>query len=126
LTAVCRQVPIRGNRQNQRQLQVIPSARTLFVLAVLCALPARANTTLTVFNFSALRPDLPVARVFAAGLTNWCVHLPAGTSWTHLWTGTTWRGGVRVTLPAPIGQPPVFWRDGSVWDALFRQVRDVD
>jgi len=70
-------------------------------------------------------PDLLVAPVLAAGLTNWCVHLPAGVAWTHLWSGTTYRGGARVTVPAPIGQPPVFWREGSAWEALFRQVRDI-
>ena len=32
-------------------------------------------------------PDLLVAPVHAAGLTNWCVHLPAGSAWTHVWSG---------------------------------------
>ncbi len=71
-------------------------------------------------------PDLLVAPVHAAGLTNWCVHLPAGVAWTHVWSGTTYQGGARVTVPSPIGQPPVFFREGSVWEALFRQVPDID
>jgi alpha-glucosidase len=71
-------------------------------------------------------PDLLVAPVLAAGLTDRCVHLPAGADWTHLWTGTTWYGGTRVTVPAPIGRPPVLFREGSVWQALFRAVRDID
>ncbi len=70
-------------------------------------------------------PDLVVAPVHKAGLTNWCVHLPAGSAWTHVWSGVTYAGGARVTVPAPIGQPPVFFREGSMWEALFRQVRDV-
>ena len=37
---------------------MIPYARTLFVLAALFALPARADTTLTVFISSALRPEV--------------------------------------------------------------------
>jgi alpha-glucosidase len=71
-------------------------------------------------------PDLLVAPVHAAGLTNWCVHLPAGVAWTHLWSKTTYQGGARVTVPSPIGQPPVFFCNGSVWEALFRQVPDID
>jgi alpha-glucosidase len=71
-------------------------------------------------------PDLLVAPVHAAGLTNWCVHLPAGVAWTHLWSKTIYQGGARVTVPSPIGQPPVFFRNGSVWEALFRQVPDID
>ncbi|HUB13043.1 MAG TPA: alpha-glucosidase [Acetobacteraceae bacterium] len=70
-------------------------------------------------------PDLLVAPVQQPGRTNWSVHLPAGADWTHVWSGTTHRGGTRITVPAPIGQPPVLYRNGSRWDALFRQMPDV-
>jgi len=69
-------------------------------------------------------PDLLVAPVLQPGATNWLVHLPAGADWTHLWSGTTHRGGTRVTVPAPIGQPPVFHRAGSNWTKLFQGVPD--
>jgi alpha-glucosidase len=46
-------------------------------------------------------------------------------AWTHLWSGTSYRGGADVTVPAPIGAPPVFFREGSVWEGLFRQVTDI-
>ena len=69
--------------------------------------------------------DLLVAPVQTAGSTTRCVHLPAGAAWRHLWSNTSYRGGARVTVPAPIGEPPVFFRDGSVWEELFRHVRDI-
>ncbi|HUB44037.1 MAG TPA: alpha-glucosidase [Acetobacteraceae bacterium] len=69
-------------------------------------------------------PDLLVAPVQRPGVTEWSVHLPAGADWTHLWSGTTHRGGVRITPPAPIGQPPVFYRKDSNWAALFQDLRD--
>ncbi|HEY1932600.1 MAG TPA: alpha-glucosidase [Acetobacteraceae bacterium] len=69
--------------------------------------------------------DLLVAPVLAAGATDWPVQLPAGADWTHVWSDATRHGGGRITVPAPIGQPPVFFRVGSVWEAVFRQVREV-
>jgi len=58
LTSAPRRVPFHGNRTDEGELQVIRSARTLFALAVLFALPAHAETTLTVFISSALRPEV--------------------------------------------------------------------
>ncbi|MBM4354234.1 MAG: hypothetical protein FJ109_10640 [Deltaproteobacteria bacterium] len=43
------------------------------------------------------------------------VYLPEG-AWVHLWTGGVHaapRDGSFVSAPAPLGQPPVFYRDGS-------------
>ena len=60
-----------------------------------------------------LGPDLLVAPVHTAGAESWRPYLPAGASWTHLWTGTRHPGGDRVEVPAPFGRPPVFLRDGS-------------
>jgi len=68
-------------------------------------------------------PDLLVAPVQRPAVTNWLIHLPAGADWTHLWSGTTHRGGSPITVPAPIGQPPVFYREGSNWTELFREIR---
>jgi sulfoquinovosidase len=69
-------------------------------------------------------PDLLVAPVQRPGVTDWSVHFPAGADWTHVWSGATHRGGTRVTVPAPIGEPPVFYREGSDWTVLFKEVRD--
>ena len=66
-----------------------------------------------------LGPDLLVAPVHSAGAETWRPYLPAGTVWTHLWTGIRRRGGVRVEVPAPPGQPPVFVRDGAAPEAII-------
>ena len=60
--------------------------------------------------------------VHTAGATEWRVYLPAGAIWHHLWTGTPHVGGSHVTIPAPIGQPPVFYRAGSPFTALFQSL----
>jgi sulfoquinovosidase len=69
-------------------------------------------------------PDLLVAPVQAPGAGEWSVHLPGGAAWTHLWSGMTYAGGQCVTVPAPIGRPPVFFRDGSPFQGLFHALRD--
>ncbi len=69
-----------------------------------------------------LGPDLLVAPVLAEAAHEWPVPLPASADWTHLWTGETYRGGKRVTVAAPLGQPPVFYREGSLYQAVFRAV----
>jgi len=56
--------------------------------------------------------DLLVAPVHAAGRDSWEPYLPAGARWIHLWTGREFDGGARVTVAAPLGQPPVFVRQG--------------
>ncbi len=58
--------------------------------------------------------DLLVAPVHAAGRDSWEPYLPAGARWIHLWSGKEFDGGVRVTVPSPLGQPPVFVRKGAV------------
>ncbi len=63
--------------------------------------------------------DLLVAPVHAAGAVAWPVYLPAGAVWVHVWTGAAHAGGQRIAVAAPIGQPPVFFRQGSAFTALF-------
>jgi alpha-glucosidase len=64
-------------------------------------------------------PDLLVAPVHRAGAEAWEAYLPSGTRWVHVWTGEAHDGGRNVTVPAPLGQPPVFWREGSRHESLF-------
>lgn len=66
-----------------------------------------------------LGPDLLVAPVIAAGKDEWTTYLPAGAEWVHVWSGTAHPGGGEVTVAAPFGQPPVFYRAGSANAALF-------
>jgi len=57
--------------------------------------------------------DLLVAPVHAAGRDRWEPYLPAGARWIHLWSGENFAGGARVAVAAPLGQPPVFVREGA-------------
>ena len=64
-------------------------------------------------------PDVLVAPVHAAGQVEWPAYLPAGADWVHVWSGQRFAGGGRVVVAAPLGQPPVFYRQGSAHAALF-------
>ena len=66
-----------------------------------------------------LGPDLLVAPVLEAGRTDWTARLPAGADWVHIWSGKAYAGGQPVTVAAPFGEPPVFYRAGSADAALF-------
>jgi sulfoquinovosidase len=63
--------------------------------------------------------ELIVAPVIDAGATEWPVYLPAGAEWVHLWSGERFVGGVTVTVPAPLGEPPIFYRADGAHAALF-------
>ncbi|MGG4130501.1 alpha-glucosidase [Paenibacillus illinoisensis] len=64
--------------------------------------------------------DMLVAPVHQEAQTEWELYLPED-EWIHLWTGKEYRGG-SVTVAAPIGQPPVFYRKDSMWKDLFKTV----
>ena len=67
-------------------------------------------------------PEIMVAPVLDPGTDTVEVYLPAG-GWVHLWTGTTYGSpgrGVRETIPAPIGEPAVFYKEGSEEGIRFR------
>lgn len=69
--------------------------------------------------------DLIVAPVIEAGATRWRAYLPAGETWVHLWSGERFVGGADVEVAAPIGEPPVFWRAGSDYAALFAEAAEA-
>lgn len=69
--------------------------------------------------------DLLVAPVWKAGETERSVYLPKGENWVHVWTGQNHAGGQMVTVAAPLGQPPVFYREHSPQIALFTALRDI-
>ncbi len=61
--------------------------------------------------------DLLVAPVLKKGKKTWKVYLP-DDEWTHLWSGKQHtKGWCRV--PAPLGEPPVFYRKDSSFAELF-------
>jgi alpha-glucosidase len=61
-----------------------------------------------------------VSPVIEAGATARRVYLPQGT-WRHLWSGEAYAPGWH-DVPAPIGAPPVFYREDSAFADLFRRI----
>jgi len=69
--------------------------------------------------------DLLVAPVWKAGATARAVYLPKGETWHHVWSGEAHQGGQQIEVSAPLGQPPVFFRQGSAFAALFLKLREM-
>ena len=69
--------------------------------------------------------DLLVAPVLEEGAVSRKVLLPEGR-WVHLFTGAVCGGGA-VLAEAPLGEPPVFLKEGSAWaDKLLQGIRELD
>jgi len=67
--------------------------------------------------------DLMVAPVIEEGADTREVYLPEG-EWVHVWSGGRFGPG-RLKIDAPIGSPPVFWREGSKFSDLFASLVSV-
>ncbi len=69
--------------------------------------------------------DLMVAPVIEAGAVMRKVYLPGepGAMWRHMWSGESFAPGWH-DVPAPIGQPPVFFRPESPFAPLFTSIAD--
>ena len=68
--------------------------------------------------------DLLVAPVIEEGVAQRTVILPGEGIWRHCWTGEDFASGTHE-IAAPIGQPPVFYRQGSSFAPLFAGLRGV-
>ncbi len=70
--------------------------------------------------------DLLVAPVISAHAGERRVYLPGGATarWRHLWRGDDWPGGWH-DVPAPLGQPPAFYRPESRFAGLFQSLNSV-
>lgn len=68
-----------------------------------------------------LGEEMLVAPVYLADQAERSLYLPGGR-WIHLWTGTEYGGG-DVTVPAPMGDTPVFYKADSEWAPLFEEIR---
>ncbi|WP_288430802.1 alpha-glucosidase [uncultured Agrobacterium sp.] len=69
--------------------------------------------------------ELLVAPVWQAGQSERTVYLPQGTDWVHVWSGSAHEGGQEVTIAAPLGQPPVFYRKDARNAELFAGIRNI-
>lgn len=67
--------------------------------------------------------DLMVAPVIEENAITRKVYLPYD-NWVHAWTGQLFGAGWHV-INAPIGSPPVFWREGSEYANLFESLLGV-
>jgi alpha-glucosidase len=68
-------------------------------------------------------PELMAAPVLDPGEDSVEVYLPAG-KWVHLWTGERYgspQRGVNETVPAPVGEPAVFYKEDSAEGTRFRE-----
>ena len=70
-----------------------------------------------------LGEDLFVCPVIERRATARKVDLPKG-DWVDFWTGKAYAGGTEYTVPAPLGQTPVFYRKGSRYAEVFRKAAD--
>lgn len=64
--------------------------------------------------------DILVAPVIEESKENWEVYLPED-EWIHLWSGKEYKGGY-ITVDAPTGEPPVFYRKNSTYIDLFKDI----
>jgi alpha-glucosidase len=65
--------------------------------------------------------EFMVAPVLDPGADTVSAYLPAG-KWVHLWSGETYAAsdtGLTVTVDAPLGQPGVFYKEGSPMGECF-------
>lgn len=69
--------------------------------------------------------DLLVAPILHPHTTQRTVTLPAG-DWVHLWSGRQLTGGQTVSVVAPLGQPPVFYRADAADQATFKALCDKE
>ncbi len=65
--------------------------------------------------------DLLVAPVIKANIKEWNIYLP-NDIWVHIWSGIRYQGGW-VTVEAPVGKPPVFYRKASGFSNLFDSIK---
>lgn len=67
--------------------------------------------------------DILVAPVIKKNKVQWKVYLPDDT-WVHVWSGEIYKKGWHK-INAPIGQPPVFYRQSSNFKDLFEGIKKI-
>ncbi len=70
-----------------------------------------------------LGADILVAPVYAKNAERWEVYLPEDR-WVHLWSGKPYGGGAQ-SVEAPMGCPPVFYREDAELAELFGSLRNI-
>ncbi len=67
--------------------------------------------------------DLLIAPVIKPNQKEWNIYLPED-DWIHLWTSQKFSKGW-ITISAPIGKPPVFYRAKSKYRELFKDLKKI-
>ncbi|MFO8019676.1 MAG: alpha-glucosidase [Promethearchaeia archaeon] len=67
--------------------------------------------------------DLLVAPVIKENKEEWEVYLPSN-EWIHVWSDKKFLKGWH-NIDAPIGKPPVFYREGSEFTELFQGIKNI-
>jgi alpha-glucosidase len=121
-------------RMTNVYVHLVPYLKALSAEAVAHGLPVQrplflhhendANTY-TIQDAYLYGADLLVAPVWQAGQTERTLYLPAGTDWVHAWTGDHHAGGAELTIAAPLGKPPVFYRPDSAFAGLFSALQSL-
>lgn len=62
-----------------------------------------------------------VAPVLERGARTWEVYLPEG-EWFHWWTGRSYKGPARQTVPADLGEVPMFVRGGRILPLFDKKI----
>lgn len=113
-------------RWSRAHAALAPYLRHLVTEAQVTGLPAQRalflhypqdRETFTIQDQYLYGGDLMVAPVIEAGAVMRKVYLPQG-AWRHIWSGQDYAPGWH-DVPAPIGEPPVFYRPESAFAALF-------
>ena len=71
-----------------------------------------------------LGDELFVCPVMKKGAEKRKLCLPAG-KWVHFWTGKEYKGGKKLSVEAPLGQIPVFYRKDGEFAELFREAAKI-
>ncbi len=95
----------------------LPAQRTLFLHY------PDDRATFTIQDQYLYGADLMVAPVIEENAVARNVYLPEG-DWVHVWTEKRFGAGWHK-VDAPIGSPPVFWREGSEYANLFASLITV-
>lgn len=116
-------------RWSKVHARLAPYVRHLVAEAQATGLPAQRalflhypedRETFTIQDQFLYGADLMVAPVIEAGAVTRTVYLPQG-DWRHVWSGVDFAPGWH-DVPAPIGEPPVFYRRTSAFAPLFAEL----
>ena len=123
-------VPEAGRRYTQLHTRLFPYFQALMISASSEGTPPLVPAALLGADAAAIHADttflvgpaLLVAAVDEPDVRAWPVSLPPGR-WVNWWTGEEARGD--LTVDAPLGQGPLFVREGGIVPMLMEDVRTI-